>query len=169
MWLFIYKWNAWFTSVTFKSLYVVVFLSAKNLAEFFTVGSLSLLQKSANHPVKLSKNKGTVSVILSHLLVKEGIHNGPIDLCLIKIDLRISTVAKHVWIIRTLIYLENRQYLPHFWSDQGFKGTVVNRAFSYLHGWSLAFYIWRLGVWIYVCLRIWGTSSAPAPLKKALE
>ena len=148
---FIYKWNAWFTSVTFKSLYVVVFLSAKNLAEFFTVGSLSLLQKSANHPVKLSKNKGTVSVILSHLLVKEGIHNGPIDLCLIKIDLRISTVAKHVWIIRTLIYLENRQYLPHFWSDQGFKGTVVNRAFSYLH----------LFEYMYVC--VYGGHPAPPP------
>ena len=32
--------------------------------------------------------------------------------------------------------LENRQILPHCWSDTGFKGTVVNEALSSLYGGS---------------------------------
>ena len=33
--------------------------------------------------------------------------------------------------------LENRQILPLYWSDTGFKGTVVNEALSSLYGGSL--------------------------------
>ena len=33
-----------------------------------------------------------------------------------------------------LLNLEKRQYLPHYWSDQGLKGTIVNRALPSLHG-----------------------------------
>ena len=32
----------------------------------------------------------------------------------------------------TLLNLEKRQYLPHYWSDKGFKGIVVNLALSSL-------------------------------------
>ena len=37
----------------------------------------------------------------------------------------------------TLLNLEDRRYLPHYGSDQGFKGTVVNRTLPSLHGGSL--------------------------------
>ena len=33
--------------------------------------------------------------------------------------------------------LEKRQYLPHYWSDKGFKVTVVNRTLPSVHGGSL--------------------------------
>ena len=36
-------------------------------------------------------------------------------------------------IIRTLLNLEKRQYLPHYWADKGFKGTVVNQTSSSLN------------------------------------
>ena len=35
--------------------------------------------------------------------------------------------------------VRKRRYLPHFWLDNSFKGTVVNRAFSSLHGGLLIF------------------------------
>ena len=35
---------------------------------------------------------------------------------------------------KTVFELEKRRYLPHFLSDKGFKGTVVNRALSSLPG-----------------------------------
>ena len=46
---------------------------------------------------------------------------------------------KHTGIIKkkTLPNLEKRQYLPHYWSDKSFKGTVVNQALPFLHGGSL--------------------------------
>ena len=37
----------------------------------------------------------------------------------------------------TLCNQEIRQYLPHYWSDKGFLGTVVNQALSSLDGGSL--------------------------------
>ena len=37
----------------------------------------------------------------------------------------------------TLLNLEKRQYLPHYWSDKGFKCTVVDRTLLSLHGGSL--------------------------------
>ena len=33
--------------------------------------------------------------------------------------------------------LEKRQYLPHYWSDDSFKGNVWNQALTSLHGGSL--------------------------------
>ena len=48
-----------------------------------------------------------------------------------KTDLRISTTGKQTGMIRT-INLERRQYIPHYYSDKGFrKGTVVNRALQF--------------------------------------
>ena len=38
---------------------------------------------------------------------------------------------------KTLFYLEKRQYFPNHWSNNGFKGTFVNRVFSSLHRGSL--------------------------------
>ena len=43
---------------------------------------------------------------------------------------------------------EKRQYLPHFGSDEGFKGINVNRAMSSLQGGSLE-------IKIIVLLNIW--------------
>jgi len=37
---------------------------------------------------------------------------------------------------KKLFKVENRNYFPHYWSDKGFKGTVVNQALSFLHGGS---------------------------------
>ena len=34
----------------------------------------------------------------------------------------------------TLYKLKKRRYLPHYWSDKGFKGTVVNRADPSVNG-----------------------------------
>ena len=51
----------------------------------------------------------------------------------LKSDLRISTAGKHL----QLNNLEERQYLPHYWSDTDFKSTVLNRAMQSLHGGSL--------------------------------
>ena len=48
--------------------------------------------------------------------------------------MRISTAGKHLGIIRNL---ENLQYLPHYRSDNSFKGTTGNRALSSFHGGSL--------------------------------
>ena len=42
---------------------------------------------------------------------------------------QVSTAGKHIEIIRNKLNLEERQYLPHYWTNEGFKGTVVNRAF----------------------------------------
>ena len=36
-----------------------------------------------------------------------------------------------------LINLEKRQYLLRYWSDKGYKGTVVNQAWPSVHGRSL--------------------------------
>ena len=36
----------------------------------------------------------------------------------------------------TLLNVEKRKYLPHYWSDKVFKGTVVHRVLSSLHGGS---------------------------------
>ena len=44
---------------------------------------------------------------------------------LYKSEYRISTTGKQ------------RQYLPHYWSDKGFKGTVVNKKLQCLQGGSL--------------------------------
>ena len=41
----------------------------------------------------------------------------------------------HFYLI--LLNLEKRQYLPHYWSDKGLKGTLVTRAVSTCHGGSL--------------------------------
>jgi len=41
----------------------------------------------------------------------------------------VSTAGKHIEIIRNKLNLEKRIYLPHYWTNKGFKGTVVNRAF----------------------------------------
>ena len=37
----------------------------------------------------------------------------------------------------TLFEYRKQLYLPHFWSDQGFKGTVVNQALQSFNGGSL--------------------------------
>jgi len=54
-------------------------------------------------------------------------------------DLRISPAEKHLLGIRmkTLFHLDNCQYLPHYWSYNGFNGTVMNRALPSLQGGSL--------------------------------
>ena len=36
-------------------------------------------------------------------------------------------------IYRNNYQLEKRQYLPYYWSDWGWKGTIVNRALSSFH------------------------------------
>ena len=69
-------------------------------------------------------------------------------------------------------YSEKRQYLPYFWSENGFKGTVVNLALPSLHGGSLEItrtivvnilqlkrhkeYRWQQIVYLGRC-RAWGT------------
>jgi len=37
-------------------------------------------------------------------------------------------------LVASKISTEKRQYLPHYLSNKGFKGTVVNRKFPILHG-----------------------------------
>ena len=39
--------------------------------------------------------------------------------------------------IRFIRNLEKRQYLPHYFTYKGFKGTVVNQALPSLHGGSV--------------------------------
>ena len=39
----------------------------------------------------------------------------------------------------TMFNLENWQYLPHYWSDEGLKGTAVYRPLPSLHGGSFKF------------------------------
>jgi len=53
---------------------------------------------------------------------------------LYKSDWRISTTGKHFRI--KLLSLGERHYFAHCWSHKGFKGTVVNRAFSSVNGGS---------------------------------
>ena len=53
-------------------------------------------------------------------------------------DLHISAAYKKQWRNdQSLTSFESgkRKYLQHFWSDLGFKGTVVNQALAPLHGW----------------------------------
>ena len=50
--------------------------------------------------------------------------------------MRISTTKK-TYRNLTLFNIEKRQYLPHYLSDKGFKGTVVNQALPSLHGGSV--------------------------------
>ena len=46
-----------------------------------------------------------------------------------------KTCSKYqIW---TLLNWEKRQYLPHYWSDKGSKGTIVYQALPYLHSGSL--------------------------------
>jgi len=47
-----------------------------------------------------------------------------------------SGLWKRIGTIRTTLHVEKQHYLPRYWSDKGFKGTVVNREFSSLHGGS---------------------------------
>jgi len=39
--------------------------------------------------------------------------------------------------IKELKHLGKRQYLPHYWSNQGFTGNVVNRVMTFINGGSL--------------------------------
>ena len=47
--------------------------------------------------------------------------------------------GKHVGNVRIKHFQikKKRQYPPHYWSDKGLKGTIVNQAFPFLHGGSL--------------------------------
>ena len=45
-----------------------------------------------------------------------------------------TTAGEHVEQLQDLVKdIEKQQYLPHYWLDKGFKGTVVNREKSFLH------------------------------------
>ena len=46
---------------------------------------------------------------------------------------------------QTLIKSGKRRYLPHFWSDQGFEGTLVNRTLPSVHEGSLKITLTILG------------------------
>ena len=53
-------------------------------------------------------------------------------------DLQISTAENHIGITRNKhLDLKKRQYIQHYWTNKGFKGTVVNLALPSLHGGSL--------------------------------
>ena len=51
----------------------------------------------------------------------------PYKLCLIMYESRYKVTCAFLLQENNEINLEKRQYLPHFLSDTGFKGTVVNR------------------------------------------
>ena len=36
-----------------------------------------------------------------------------------------------------MLNLKKRHYLPYYWSDKGFNGSVVNQTLSFFHGGSL--------------------------------
>ena len=74
----------------------------------------------------------------------------PEKLCWIKYELEInvydfkkliicgfSTKVQMAHFYLILLNLEKRQYLPHYWSNEGLKGTLVTRAVSTCHGGSL--------------------------------
>ena len=98
--------------------------------------------------------KRTVSIISSETPCKDGnarFRTAPFKLCLIKNELDINvfvsfTGSLRKWLVHFLprrsiekiniFRVSNRRYLPHFW-NLFFKGTVLNRAMSFLHRWSL--------------------------------
>ena len=57
--------------------------------------------------------------------------------------------------ISQVLNLENRQYLPHYWLDKGFKGTFLNRALPSLHGGSLWIMLTVLGSSVQPFWRFW--------------
>ena len=74
----------------------------------------------------------------------------PLKLCMIKYELEINFYnleellfsIVHLYCRKTIRNFENekllnrekRQYLPYYWSTKGFKATVENSTFPYLHG-----------------------------------
>ena len=63
-------------------------------------------------------------------------------LFVLKSDLRISIAEKNIRINRNEHHSEKRQYLPYYWSDKGFNGTVVNLALPSMHGESTWNYVY---------------------------
>ena len=51
--------------------------------------------------------------------------------------MHISPAGKHIGIIRIKFNLKNLEYLTHYWSDKGFKGTVMMWELPSLNGGSL--------------------------------
>jgi len=68
-----------------------------------------------------------------HCLVK---YELDITVLILKTDYFQLGLGKHTEIIKTK-GLGKRQHLPHFWSDKGFKGTLVNQTLPSLQGESL--------------------------------
>ena len=58
---------------------------------------------------------------------------------LFKTDFRISTARKLLLELTIFKSIEKRQYLPHYWSDKGFRCTFVNRPLHWTFTYNYAY------------------------------
>jgi len=73
--------------------------------------------QSRQCPIHIGTFKYFVSLSLDYILIKPIIYNCGFY----------SRKTQRTYQNSTLLNLDTRQYLSNYWSDKGFKGTVVNR------------------------------------------